>query len=143
MACVDFSDATDKDAANGEFRIPLGNCADYQDVAETFTSIYTNLLSQPAGATSKGCAGVNSCHSPATNLGGWNLGSNQSQAYFNLTTLSGLSGNRLITPNSIADSNVIVRLSLINNAEPRNGSLWFNSDLIAIKRWVCQGAQNN
>jgi hypothetical protein len=143
LCCIDSSDQTTQQDPLSQYRIPLGTCADYQDVVETFTNVYNNLLVQPAGGASKGCAGASSCHSTVTNLGGWNLGSSQTQAWSNLTTLTGLSGQRLITANSIANSNVIVRLSQINNAEPKNGALWFNSDLISIKRWVCQGALNN
>jgi hypothetical protein len=143
MVCTDFSAENSGQSTATDFRIPLGSCADFQDVAETFTNIYTNLLSQPAGGTSKGCAGANSCHSLATNLGGWNLGNNQAQAWSNLTTLNGISGRKLITANNIEASEIIIRLSVIINPMPKDGNLWFNSDLIAIKRWVCQGALNN
>lgn len=137
LGCVDFSDSKqDETAADGEFRIPLGTCADVPGPTVNFGDVYS-ILSLPAGAGSKGCAG---CHSLTPNSGGWNLGTTQTQAYNNITTLSGLSGKRLITPNNINDSNIIVRMSLIFGAEPRNGTLWNNTELQTIKRWVCQGA---
>jgi hypothetical protein len=140
-ACSDFSSQADK-APDGIFRIPIGDCATAQSPNATWTYVY-NLMSTPAGAGSKGCAGANSCHSTATNLGGWNMGTSKPQARTNLLTLSGLSGKRLITPGSLDNSNVLIRLSQILNPMPRDGDLWFNTDLDALKTWICQGALDN
>ena len=63
--------------------------------------------------------------------------------YANIVNQTGNSGKTLITPNDLQNSYILIRLSQIENPMPQGGTLWFNTDLQSIKRWICQGALNN
>lgn len=144
VSCADFN--TTSEGENEEelkYRIPLGSCSEFQQPTESFQSLYDDFFKLDT-ETSKGCSG-SSCHSLVANAGGWNLGNpeNKFNTHSNLVNQQGLSGRTLINPNDLEGSEILVRLSVLQNPMPRNRELWTNADLIRLKRWICQGAQNN
>lgn len=146
VACVDYSKVSEPEApADGSFRIPLGTCAEYQDIPVTFSGDVWPTMALAAGGDSKGCSGTGKCHNATTGLGGWNLGTPESpvNTFANIVNKTGNSGKTLIKPNDLENSYILIRLSQIENPMPQGGTLWFNTDLQNLKRWICQGAPNN
>ena len=148
LTCVDFDNISTAAESSGTqqdvYRINIGTCDENLSPTESWISIWTDLINVEGKSDSKGCAG-SQCHDAAVNSGNWNLGNipTSTETYLNWLNKKGSSGKTLLTAKSLTDSEIIERLSIVQNPMPKNGQLWFNTDLQRLKRWICQGAENN
>ena len=148
LSCVDTNTLPTKtnSTENADiYRIPIGTCAEFQGPPELFSDLWRDFFTLESGSESKGCNHSTGCHGKIASLGGWNVGNTptKTETWQNIVNNNGISGSPLITPNDLEKSLIVIRLSAVQNPMPRNGQVWFNTDLQRIKRWVCQGALNN